>query len=123
MASSRAWVAAPDLTGILQPRAWLYRIATRVALDAIRHRGLFDWLPLSHVGSDVGEHAAEAWRVLPPNELGIIRMPFSERRMAEALHHLDVATLRHAPEQEIERLEQAHADELASYVALQSETS
>src|SRR5262249_39413441 len=61
----RAWVAAPDLSGILQPRAWLYRIATHIALDAIRHRGLFDWLPLSHVGSDVGEHAAEAWRTLP----------------------------------------------------------
>ena len=65
----RAWVAAPDLTGILQPRAWLYRIATHAALDAIRHRGLFDWLPLSHVGSEVGAHAAEAWRVLPPIQL------------------------------------------------------
>jgi RNA polymerase sigma-70 factor (ECF subfamily) len=65
----RAWVAAPDLTGILQPRAWLYRIATHVALDAVRHRGLFEWLPLNSVGLDVGVHASDAWRVLPPVQL------------------------------------------------------
>jgi RNA polymerase sigma-70 factor (ECF subfamily) len=65
----RAWVAAPDLTGILQPRAWLYRIATRVALDAIRHRGLFERLPLSSVGLDVGVQASDAWHVLPPVQL------------------------------------------------------
>ena len=33
-----AWAAAPDLAVIAQPRAWLYRIATHVALDAVRHR-------------------------------------------------------------------------------------
>src|SRR5262249_57786014 len=61
-----AWAAAPDLAGITQPRAWLYRIATRVALDAVRHRRHIEWLPLSRVEPEAGGPATEAWSALPP---------------------------------------------------------
>src|SRR5262249_13207494 len=57
----RAFAAAPTLAGIEQPRAWLYHIATRVALNAIRHRGHFEWLPLSRVQSEEGGGPAAAW--------------------------------------------------------------
>jgi RNA polymerase sigma-70 factor (ECF subfamily) len=61
----RAFAAAPDLAGIVQPRAWLYRIATHVALNAIRHGRHFEWLPLSRVTPDGDEEAAKAWSALP----------------------------------------------------------
>jgi RNA polymerase sigma-70 factor (ECF subfamily) len=64
-----AWAAAPDLAGVAQPRAWLYRIATHVALDAVRHRRHIEWLPLSRVEPEAGRPAAEAWSALPPIEL------------------------------------------------------
>jgi len=62
----QAWAAAPDLAGIAQPRAWLYRIATRVALDAVRHRRHIEWLPLSRVEPEAGGQATVAWSALPP---------------------------------------------------------
>jgi RNA polymerase sigma-70 factor, ECF subfamily len=68
----RAWAAAPALAGITQPRAWLYRIATHLALNAIRHRRHFEWLPLSHMGPvRPADHsdASQAWLALPPVEL------------------------------------------------------
>src|SRR5262249_12135141 len=61
-----AWAAAPDLAGIAQPRAWLYRIATRLALHALRHRRHIEWLPLSRVEPEAGGPATEAWATLPP---------------------------------------------------------
>jgi RNA polymerase sigma-70 factor (ECF subfamily) len=64
-----AWAAAPDLVGIAQPRAWLYRIATHLALDAIRHRSHFAWLPLSLIEPESGGTAMEAWSALPPIQL------------------------------------------------------
>jgi RNA polymerase sigma-70 factor (ECF subfamily) len=64
-----AWAAAPDLAGITQPRAWLYRIATHAALNAVRHRRHIEWLPLSRVEPEAGGQAAEAWAGLPPVEL------------------------------------------------------
>jgi RNA polymerase sigma-70 factor (ECF subfamily) len=70
----RAWAAAPDIAGITQPRAWLYRIASRLALNAIRHRRHFEWLPLSHIGpvwpADHSD-ASQAWLALPPVELPV----------------------------------------------------
>jgi RNA polymerase sigma-70 factor (ECF subfamily) len=68
----RAWAAAPALAGITQPRAWLYRIGTHLALNAIRHRRHFEWLPLSHSGPvRPADHvdASQAWLALPPVEL------------------------------------------------------
>lgn len=62
----RAWAAAPDLAGVAQPRAWLYRIATHVALHAVRHRRHIEWLPLGRVEPEAGGPAAEAWSALPP---------------------------------------------------------
>jgi RNA polymerase sigma-70 factor (ECF subfamily) len=62
----RAWASAPDLAGITRPQAWLYRIATNVALNASRHRRHFEWLPLSRVEPEGGDEALEAWSALPP---------------------------------------------------------
>jgi RNA polymerase sigma-70 factor, ECF subfamily len=37
--------AGRQLPEVLNPRAWLYRIATNLALNAIRRRSRFAWLP------------------------------------------------------------------------------
>ncbi|HEV2235613.1 MAG TPA: RNA polymerase sigma factor [Ktedonobacterales bacterium] len=65
----RAWATAPDLAGIAQPRAWLYRIATHVALNAARHRRRFEWLPLSRVEPEAGGQVADTWALLPRVQL------------------------------------------------------
>lgn len=68
----RAWAAARDLSGIAQPRAWLYRIATHVALDAVRHRRYIEWLPLGRVEPEAGGQATEVWATLPPVALPLV---------------------------------------------------
>jgi RNA polymerase sigma-70 factor (ECF subfamily) len=73
----RAFSAAPDLVGIAQPRAWLYRIATNVALNASRHRRHFEWISLSHVALEGDEEAAKAWSALPPVELAQVPGDFA----------------------------------------------
>jgi RNA polymerase sigma-70 factor (ECF subfamily) len=69
-AFTRAYAAAPELAGIDQPRAWLYRIATNVALSSSRRQRRFAWLPLSRIepeaSMDAGAEAGEAWSALPP---------------------------------------------------------
>ncbi|HEV2238102.1 MAG TPA: RNA polymerase sigma factor [Ktedonobacterales bacterium] len=69
----RAYTAAPDLAGIAQPRAWLYRIATHVALNASRRQRRFEWLSLSRIepqaGMDASAAAGAAWSMLPPVEI------------------------------------------------------
>jgi RNA polymerase sigma-70 factor (ECF subfamily) len=69
-AFTRAYAAAPELAGIAQPRAWLYRIATNVALNARQRQRRFAWLPLSRIepeaGMETGAEAGEAWSALPP---------------------------------------------------------
>jgi RNA polymerase sigma-70 factor, ECF subfamily len=67
---TRAYAAAPDLAGVAQPRAWLYRIATNVALNASRHRDRFEWLPLSRIEPESGGEA-DAWSALPPVEISL----------------------------------------------------
>jgi RNA polymerase sigma-70 factor (ECF subfamily) len=63
----RAYVAAPQLANIAHPKAWLYRIATNIALNAARHRGHFQWLPLSHAETEAASDAADgAWAALQP---------------------------------------------------------
>jgi RNA polymerase sigma-70 factor (ECF subfamily) len=62
----KAFADAPELAGILHPKAWLYTIATHLALNAARHRGRFEWLPLSRVEPEAaGGTAEEAWASLP----------------------------------------------------------
>ena len=42
----RAFKALPTLNGPLNMSAWLYRIATNAAYDALRHRQLIRWDPI-----------------------------------------------------------------------------
>src|SRR5262245_3672658 len=68
---AKAFADAPELAGIVHPKAWLYTIATHLALNAARHRGRFEWLPLSRVEPEVADEAAggaaeKAWATLPP---------------------------------------------------------
>jgi RNA polymerase sigma-70 factor (ECF subfamily) len=65
----RAYAAAPNLAGIAQPRAWLYRIVTHVALNTSRRQRRFEWLPLGRFEPEGGEEASEAWSALPPVEI------------------------------------------------------
>ncbi|HEV2235297.1 MAG TPA: RNA polymerase sigma factor [Ktedonobacterales bacterium] len=64
----RAYADAPDLAGIHYPKAWLYTIATRLALNAARHMAHFEWLSLSRQEADLDASgaAADAWTTLPP---------------------------------------------------------
>jgi RNA polymerase sigma-70 factor (ECF subfamily) len=41
----KAWLALPNTREELRVGAWLYRIATNVFLDAMRHRKLVQWQP------------------------------------------------------------------------------
>jgi len=61
----KAYGAAPDADAIAYPQAWLYRIATNAALNALRHRNRFAWLPLAHLEPETGADSAERWRRPP----------------------------------------------------------
>lgn len=62
----RAYVAARrEAAPIEQPRAWLYRVATNVALSALRRKRRFDWLPLNAVEPEPGQ-SGDRWRPLIP---------------------------------------------------------
>lgn len=58
---ARAFAASPDAADIAYPQAWLYRIATNLALSALRRRKRFGWLGLSAVEPDPG--GSDMWHV------------------------------------------------------------
>ena len=49
----RAFRTRHELSRIENPRAWLYRIATNLALNALKRRRRFAWLPWSRA-TDAG---------------------------------------------------------------------
>lgn len=48
----RAWQRFARLEAYEQPRAWLFRVATNLALNHQRHHGLLAWAPLHADGSE-----------------------------------------------------------------------
>jgi RNA polymerase sigma-70 factor, ECF subfamily len=73
-----AYRAADQIAGLQNPRAWLYRIATNLALNALRRKRRFAWLPWQwhedrpasvNVADEVGRHALveAALAALPPD--------------------------------------------------------
>ncbi|MEO7000912.1 MAG: RNA polymerase sigma factor [Ktedonobacterales bacterium] len=60
----RAYAAAPDLAAITYPQAWLYRIATNLALSALRRRKRFSWLTLNAL--EPGDAGSSDRHRLPP---------------------------------------------------------
>lgn len=59
----RAYAAiSRDSAAIERPQAWLYRIATNVALSALRRKRRFEWLPLSVIAPETGSGDADRWR-------------------------------------------------------------
>jgi RNA polymerase sigma-70 factor (ECF subfamily) len=75
----KAYASGQDLADLQNPRAWLYRIATNVALNALRRKRLLRWIPLDlvanlgHVEPEVLASSADppplpAWPQLPPCE-------------------------------------------------------
>jgi RNA polymerase sigma-70 factor (ECF subfamily) len=70
----RAYASTHTLAGIAYPQAWLYRIATNVALNALRHQRHFEWLPLSRVELEAGSEgesvdSADRWPTPPLTQL------------------------------------------------------
>ena len=56
-----AYVAETKLPGVTNPQAWLYRIATNVALDSSRRQRHFNWLPLHRVEPEAGSNDVGSW--------------------------------------------------------------
>jgi RNA polymerase sigma-70 factor, ECF subfamily len=100
----KAFRALPKMDANLKLAAWLYRIATNTAYDALRRRKLIAWLPwqdLDHEPADV--ESADPQEMYGTTELvraALHRMPelyraalllytqegFSYREIAQALH-------------------------------------
>lgn len=57
----RAYQAATALAQVTHPQAWLYRIATNVALDSTRRQRRIRWFPLSHVEPEAGANDSGSW--------------------------------------------------------------
>ncbi|MFI5274744.1 MAG: RNA polymerase sigma factor [Ktedonobacterales bacterium] len=57
-----AYTASGAHTAAIQyPQAWLYRIATNIALSALRRKNRFDWLPLATVEPESGAGSSDRW--------------------------------------------------------------
>jgi RNA polymerase sigma-70 factor, ECF subfamily len=67
----RAFASSPEATDITYPQAWLYRIATNLALSALRRRKRFGWLGLYAVEPGLHASSSDAWRV--PQEVAYLR--------------------------------------------------
>ena len=61
----RAWASATPLAEIQQPKAWLYRIATNLALNQSRRQRRFVWLPLETVEPLGAAGSSDRWRIPP----------------------------------------------------------
>jgi RNA polymerase sigma factor (sigma-70 family) len=61
----RAWASATPITEIQQPKAWLYRIATNLALNQSRRQRSFVWLPLETVEPLGAADSSDRWRIPP----------------------------------------------------------
>ena len=63
-----AYAAKANLAAIEHPQAWLYRIATNIALTALRRRRRFGWVGLSAVEPEAGASSSDSWpKPLPPD--------------------------------------------------------
>jgi len=61
----RAWASATPLNTIQQPKAWLYRIATNLALNQSRRQRRFVWLPLETIEPLGAAGSSDRWRIPP----------------------------------------------------------
>lgn len=95
--------ARGQIAGLQNPRAWLYRIATNLALNAIKRKRRFAWLPWNaqeerpapvNVAEQVGRDAQieAALRALPPNTRApLLLYAHHGFKIAEIAHALDIS--------------------------------
>jgi RNA polymerase sigma-70 factor (ECF subfamily) len=61
----RAYASSTPLLDIQRPKAWLYRIATNLALNHSRRQRQFVWLPLQTVEPLSAAGSSDRWRIPP----------------------------------------------------------
>jgi RNA polymerase sigma-70 factor, ECF subfamily len=88
----KAFRALPKMNANLKLSAWLYRIATNTAYDALRRRKLIAWLPWQDLDHEPTEsESADPQETYGTTELvraALRRMP-SHYRAALLLHHVE----------------------------------
>lgn len=113
----KIWLALPKTSDDLRFSAWAYRVATNVALDALRRRGVVKWLPLAPlltaVGADTGPSRGSGRRfgdtVLTKSDGRLGRMVREALTDHDRAVQPEAAAVRHEDTQEVrEIMERLH---------------
>jgi RNA polymerase sigma-70 factor (ECF subfamily) len=93
----RAHLARRQLPQVLDQRAWLYRIATNLALNAIKRRDRFAWLPWLSVDRPAADTAQQAGeRSVIEAALAALQPAYRAPLLLHCHHGLSTAEVAHA---------------------------
>lgn len=94
----KAWQALPQLQGDKKFEAWLYRIATNVAKDYLRHKQLIQWLPWKERNESIEDRSLSVVEDQEMLILALAQVPLKYRqcvilRVVEERPHREIAEL------------------------------